>query len=513
MRRVWVAAAVYAAVFSALEVYRWRIWSFGSDTGTFTQAVLDVAHGFRDGPEGGSHFFFHFSPILALLYPIVALTHSPLALQLVQVVCMAFTGPAMFGLVRPYCSERIAWRIALLALLYPPLAALAFGEFHELGLFPLLAIGLIWAADRCRWGWFAAIGILCVATREDVCLELAIIGAALAVFAWTRRGPDGRGLVVGEPRQPLVTGVAFLSLAIAAAVIGGAYYALVMSGRGHWPHSHFYDYPFASGPIGVIVAVITHPQVALPALATVGRLTYLLESLAPLAFLPLRSRWALLAIPGFVIVLLAAEQSVWRMGNHYVALWAPWLLLGAASTLIKLDERPVPRMAPAAMWSGVAIGVCVVVLIAFDPMHPTHYLTPPYADLASARSALACVPRDESVSTHDEWFAEIAADYPSATILATDGPRYLVYADDFPNDRFRTIMLPRLREDLRAGRYAVACSFGDVKAYKRNDLASSVRSLAQLDRPNGRRSLSWKSHLDPILHPIMGNRRRHPKRL
>src|SRR5579864_1008488 len=55
MRRAWIAAGIFAAIFTALAAYRWQIWSFGSDTGTFTQAVLDAGNGFRNGPEHGSH--------------------------------------------------------------------------------------------------------------------------------------------------------------------------------------------------------------------------------------------------------------------------------------------------------------------------------------------------------------------------------------------------------------------------------------------------------------------------
>lgn len=465
MRKVWIATSVYVLVFSSLEAYRWHIWSFGSDTGTFTQAILDAAHGFRDGPEGGSHFFFHFSPILALLYPLVALTHSPLALQVAQVVLVALVAPALFVLVRPYLDERVSVRVAIISLLYAPLASLAFGEFHELAFFPLFAVGLLWAADQGKWWWFAACGAGALLTREDVCLELTIIGIGLAACALARRPAEEQSFLAGMFRRPRTTALAFASLGLASMLVAIGYYREVFAIYGAWPHGHFYDYPFASGPPAVIASLFEKPLVVLPAVLTIGRLTYVLEALAPLVFLPVRSWWSLLALPGFGVVLLASEQSVWRMGNHYAAMWAPWLLVGATAAIAGIEQRRGIKAALA--WVNAALIACAVALIAFNPMHLAHYLSPPYADIASARAALACVPRDASVSTHDEWFAEIAASYPKATILATSGLDYLVYADDFPNDRFRLLSRPLLASDVATGQYSVVCREGRVNVYRK----------------------------------------------
>ena len=463
MRKAWIAAASFAVVFSALAWDRWRIWSFGSDTGTFTQAILAAAHGWADGPEQGSHFFYHFSPVLALLYPLLALTHAPLALQIAQVLLIAATAPAFYALVAPYTDRRIAQRLAVLVLLYPPLTSLAFGEFHELAFLPVLLVLLLWAADRCRWGWFAVLALACLATREDVCVELSVVSAALALWCVARRGSAQRGMLIGEPRAPGAAAAAFATLSISGAVVAAAYYRWVLVTHGSWPHTHFYDYPFAHGPLAVLIALFTQPAAALGALAQPGRLTYLIEAFVPLALLPLFSRWLWCAVPGFVIVLLAAEQSVWRMGNHYAALWIPWVLVAAAVAAMRISENG--GVGRAILWVNAAIAACVLTLVAFDPLHPLHYLSPPYHDLTSARAALACVPKAASVSTHDEWFAEIAGDYPNATIQRVSGPEYLVYADDFANDQFKQQMLPRIEQEVRDGQYRVACRFGQVKAY------------------------------------------------
>ena len=183
MRKLGFGLAAYVFVVGVLTAYRWHVWMYGSDTGTFAQTILNAFSGFENGPEHGSHFRYHFSPLLAALFPLLAVTHSGLALQLAQVVLVALASPLLFALIRPYVSTALALRIAALVLVYPPLLAIAFEEFHEVAFYPALAVGLLWAADQGRWRWFCALVILAVLVREDLDLQLSVIGAGLAVLA------------------------------------------------------------------------------------------------------------------------------------------------------------------------------------------------------------------------------------------------------------------------------------------------------------------------------------------
>ncbi len=54
-------------VLAALAVVRAKLWTYGSDTGTFAQIVADAFNGMRNGVEAGSHFRYHWSPSLGLL--------------------------------------------------------------------------------------------------------------------------------------------------------------------------------------------------------------------------------------------------------------------------------------------------------------------------------------------------------------------------------------------------------------------------------------------------------------
>ena len=464
LSRVWFWASLELLVLVVLAAIRAKLWTYGSDTGTFAQVVAGALHGMRNGVEDGSHFRYHWSPSLVLLWPLVALTGSALPLQIVQAAATVACAPLVAALARPYAGVALAERLGILTLLYPPLLALGFDEFHELGLFSVLVLGMFVAADRGRWLWFALCGLVALGLREDAALTLIFFGGALAWIA-ARPAPAGGALLDGSPRPGTLVAGTLLAAGGAAALL--VYYLAIVPRFGGWRPSHFYVYPFADGPLALAVAPFVHPLPFVRAIFTFGRLTYVLEAFVPLLFLPLRSRWALLALPGGAVVLLANSGYVWRMGDHYAALWIPWLLVATVMGVVSVERKANQRAAK--NWTSAAAVICVIFLIAFDPLHPLHYLHPYYHDLADARRALNCVPENASLSTYDEWFSAVAARRPLATIDKTGGVEYLVYAGDFPSDSYRLTIAPVIAREVARGEYRVVCRFGDVAAYRRKD--------------------------------------------
>lgn len=449
MKRLIVLAAVEFALLVIAVLLRSIFWSYGADTGTFAQLIA-AAPAMRDTLEAGTHFRFHWSPTLVLLWPLVELTRNAVSIQLLQAAATVTTAPLLMALFRARLGDALSFRLGLLALAYPPLVALGFDEFHELGLFAPLLVGMLLAADRGRWGWYALLTALAVGLREDVCIELAILGAVFAASGMFAR-----------KRALTVAGCATAAGSLGALVL---YYAVIVPRLGGWNPSHFYTYAFASGPLALVASIFTHPLDVARVVLMPGKFTYVLEALAPLAFLPFLSRWSLLAVPGFAIVLLANDSYVWRMGDHYAALWIPWLLVGAGYALVRLQQRDV-RVAR--RWVATAVAISAIVLVAFDPMHPLHYLRPAYTDIADARKALACVPRDATVATHDEWYAANSVRMPNLTTSLTTNAAYLVYASDFPNAFFQNVLRPRLDRELRSGEYRMVCRYGNVTVYRR----------------------------------------------
>lgn len=467
-RRVfWLAIAAVCALLCAAAIVRWNDWTYGSDTGTFAQTIANAFHGFTNGMEGGTHYRFHFSPLLAILWPLIAATRSPLALQFVQIALIIAVPILLAQITAAYVPSPWPERCGALALLYPPLLAAAFSEFHELAFYPAMLLALLLAADRARWLWFAVLALAIVLIREDASADLIVIGIVLAVFGALRIRTRERGLLLGEPLEPERLTVAGFALALLAAGSLAVYAWIVLPHAGAWNPSHFYDYSFARGPLQTILAIFTHPLALLAAIATTGRLTYILEALVPLALLPLFSRWSLLALPAFAGILLASDASVWRMGMHYVLLWSPLLLLGACWKLARMVRAHDD--ARALVWWYAALGFCAVFLIAFNPMHPAHYLrSEKFMHPADVKRALICVPHNAALALHDEWYAHEALAYPNSTVLG-DRPDlfagYIAYDVQWQNAIFER-SFPALQAAQQSGALQLVCSSGTVRVLR-----------------------------------------------
>jgi len=95
-RAVWIAVAIYFVALTLLGIDRYVIYRSGADLGLFVQAITDRAHGMRNQIEGGSHYIYHFAPLLSVVTPILLLARSPITLSVVQALAGALTAPAIF---------------------------------------------------------------------------------------------------------------------------------------------------------------------------------------------------------------------------------------------------------------------------------------------------------------------------------------------------------------------------------------------------------------------------------
>ncbi|MBV8637243.1 MAG: DUF2079 domain-containing protein [Candidatus Eremiobacteraeota bacterium] len=439
-RTVIALSLIVAAILLVCAVVRTALWTYGADTGTLAIAIQNVPSGMFDQFEHASHFRFHWSPILAALYPLLAITRSILTLQIVQILLVVASVGVYYLLIERYIGKPLAVRCAIVALLYPPLIALAFDEFHELAFDPFLTFSALLALSNRKWVWYALTVALLLCVKEDVALLCGLFGGVLTVAGMRRND------------RAYVTAGGLTVLGAAAVLI--AYFGIIIPRVGGWGPSGFYTYPYNQG-IGAVARQIFNT----------GRLTYVLEMLVPLAFLPLRTPWFWFVVPGLGIILLANSGDVWRMGMHYVALWIPWILLAMAAGVAQIREHAGERAA--LRWSSAAIALCVVFLIAFNPTHAEHYLRPEYSDIAAVRRVIKCVPPDATLGTHDEWYSAMAFLHPNETIGAPPYAKYLLFADDYPNAEFQTKIWPAVRREVASGQVDEICRVDRVAVYRR----------------------------------------------
>src|SRR5260370_42647987 len=94
---LWGAVAAYALVFFALGYVRYAGHRNFVDLGIFAQTAAS-AFGCFCNPIEGSHWAFHFSPVLYVVGAVVAVWHSALALVAVQALAGALTAPPIYGI-------------------------------------------------------------------------------------------------------------------------------------------------------------------------------------------------------------------------------------------------------------------------------------------------------------------------------------------------------------------------------------------------------------------------------
>ncbi|HEY0798710.1 MAG TPA: DUF2079 domain-containing protein, partial [Candidatus Baltobacteraceae bacterium] len=189
---VWIASAIQAAIFFGLGYLRYASHSALVDLGLFTQTISSAFSGFSNTFEQGSHWAFHFSPILYLCAPFVLFAHSALALTAIQAIAVALTAPPAYLLAARRAPVGRALAIAAVVLIYPPLTGVEFSDFHENAFVPAATMWMIWAVDARRWGLAYTFLALTLAIKEDQAL---IVGfGAIAVLVWSLRRNDRGGV-------------------------------------------------------------------------------------------------------------------------------------------------------------------------------------------------------------------------------------------------------------------------------------------------------------------------------
>ncbi|HUA10125.1 MAG TPA: DUF2079 domain-containing protein [Candidatus Acidoferrales bacterium] len=429
MRRSGVALTAlvcgWAAFLSWLGLWKFAIYRADVDDGIFTQVLLSFGHGFSSTVEGGvNHLSVHFSPILFLLVPLVRAVGDARALIVAQALLCALVAIPVYAIARRRVGAAPSVLIAAIALCYPPLWALAFTDFHEAAFVPVLAATLAWALDagKRRAAFFSALALCC--TKED---QFVIVGAIGIIAALVWRSDRGR-VQLGLTLSALAAGMAVLYFLVLR--------PLFFPGVPYWS-LHFYNWTFTGGsPLGYAP------------LASPIRVLYLFWAFAPLLFIPLRSRLALLAIPGFIEVLASHEAITISLGTHYVAAWMGYVLAafaaGCAELVLARDRwrRAIVAAAPIA---------CALTLFFNDPMARWYFLyrTPNEHD-AALGSLLRSLPRDVTIGADDEIFAHLANRREASIGLANQ--RFLVFDADYDSERWK-IGDPRVRALLQAGTY------------------------------------------------------------
>ena len=439
----WIVALLYAALFTLLGTIRYQAHHSLVDFGIFAQTAAS-AFGCFCNPIEGSHWAFHFSPILYLAGLVLFVWRSPIALIAVQSLACALVVPPVYALVAGRAGRVVARWSALVVALYPALAGLAFVDFHENGFAPAAVAWMMWAFDSGYAIATVIFALLAIAVKEDQALFVGLTGA---VGAWRFRGTQPGRIALG--------------VAIAGFFVACMFFFKIQPhgvANAHWAPTRFYDWTASD-----VRALF--PQ------GLLERLGFLLLVFAPLGFLPWRSRFMWLALPPLAEVLLSRMSTTFTLGTHYAGAWLGYVLVAFAFAVRKLPEKRAMR------WLWACTALCVLELAVADPLHPGPNLRARQPRDVALDAALASLPRDASVATQEEAYTHLALDDPNATLLPENPAQrvdtcYVLIDRDYPDSPRLQEYGGELQELITAHVYVVDQTSGGIELYRRSKSAT-----------------------------------------
>jgi uncharacterized membrane protein len=324
----WVLLAivmiVYALEMSRQAVLRYEVFQATAfDLGNLDQVLWNTIHGrlfqFTNqaidwyGPP--TRLAVHFEPIILPLSLLYAFHADPRILLVFQTLVLVSGALPVFLLTRYFLPE---WPLlgALMAVAYllsPALLGVNIFDFHPVALATPLLLYAVLALTYRRYGWFILACVLAAACKEDVPLNVAMLGI---LVVWRYKQPRlGTLLIIGG----------FLWSAIAFLVIIPHFYP----GAQH--NNFWYRYEqLGSSPGAAIVNIIVHPWLLFTTFITLDRLYYLAGLVRSSGFLPLLApEWLIPALPTLAVNLLSTDPNTYSGVYQYNATIIPFVMIAA----------------------------------------------------------------------------------------------------------------------------------------------------------------------------------------
>jgi uncharacterized membrane protein len=375
----------------------------------------------------------------------------------------------LYFLARRRVPAGTASIIAISYLLYAPLHGANLYDFHYLLLAPLFLWTTLNLFEAGRYGWAALAVLFTLSIREDVAALLSFIGAFLLMTGLRPRA----GVVLAA-----VGGAYFVSLKLFAMprFLGGAE-AFIEMFREMVPEGD-------RGYGGVLKTFVGNPGFTMGALLERQKLLYILQIMAPLAFLPLLRPIGLLCItPGFLFTLLSTKYlPLIQPTFQYTTYWTVFLFLGAIANLgwMRKKELDVPAKASEwrrrrLAWTVAMVGAMLATSNQFGALfqqHTAHGGFGPFRfDLTPEDRArhdrlyrlIAQVPRDATIVSSENIVPHVSQRKNSYTLRTGmfDAAYLLVWMPPRGDERASVV------QALRNGTYGVVDEGGDFMLAKR----------------------------------------------
>lgn len=324
------AFGAYAA-YHAVQAHR-LIQTTAFDLGIYDNLMFNALGGrpFRAplalGDGSGSFLGVHAEYTMLVFLPLYALRPGPETLLVLQAVLVGLAAIPLYLAARHLTSVLGSAVVALAYLMFAPVHATTFSDFHWLSLSPFFLFWFFWALLANRTWLVLALLVVSLGIREEVALGLTAVG----VFA-------------------IVTGRR-VRLGWVVALVSAAWFAVhvffVMPRLS--PANAAALAPFTAGGStlsGALGFALTNPFHFVSSALRQPKLTYALHFLVPLAFLPLArpALWLLLVPPVLLALLAGGHFPATPTWFYATALFVPYVMLGVLVALERFGSTSEGR--------------------------------------------------------------------------------------------------------------------------------------------------------------------------
>ncbi|MBI4882842.1 MAG: DUF2079 domain-containing protein [Actinobacteria bacterium] len=392
-RLVALGVIVFAVVFGSLGVQNQRnfgTWSY--DMGIYDQGIWLISRGEQFMSVRGMNFWgHHFNVIAYLFVPAYWLGAGPEFLYVVQALALALGAVPTYLIARD--KLRSPWwglLFAVVYLMYAPVQWISWAMFHPEALVITPFLFAWWFATRERWGWFFAMVLLALSTREDVALAVIMLGLVLAIYM--RGAPDYRRILQRCGVTVVLAGVWY----VVATKLVLPYFN---DGKEPFYITYFYG-NYGSDTPEILGTIIRHPNRVISDAVQHDRIVFYKQMSWPMGWVYLANPLGLLmALPQLLASVIGLSPYARIIKYQYTSVMiAPMIIasIHGAYTLSKL--RALRAVLPIWLllcsftsnvaWSPSPLGEDVNYFV-WSRDHPRH---------DSMRTALTFIPPDASVT-------------------------------------------------------------------------------------------------------------------
>jgi uncharacterized membrane protein len=457
-----IGYGVYMSVFT-LRMHG-RFQTYGFDLGQYDNVFWNTMHGhpLRCTPlsmdENWHSMRSHADLAVLFLAPIYAIKPGGAILLVMQSWMIALGAIPLYRFAARRLPRWYAVVIAFAYLFFPPTHGLQFYDIHFQPIAALFVLLVIDFVDERRYWACGLAFVAALACREDISVGLAIFGAFLVL--------TGHRMKAG------------LMMAVAASAYFVVVRFIVMPSFGPWGFSDIYKdlYPTGARTFGGIIAtMLSNPTFTFGTLLIPEKLRYALQILVPVAFLPVRRSYLVVAIvPGAISTLLTtAYPPTVDIGFQYSGHFLPYIFPAAAVCIAAFGREGAGLVRRRAALAALVMAttLCTVHWGAIPPRDKVHggfatmsMRAPTEADRQKHRDLVelhAMIPPTASVAISEAEMPHVSRDV-IRTLRDTADADYLLYGT---NSGYGGAV--RADAELAAGTFEVVATRPGLKLLKR----------------------------------------------